>query len=116
MSGFRNPIPGTARLAARHLPPYQCVWATCEPDALSRAGDSRAFLMLPPGDNPANYSWSVSGRDVVLIGTGATDRRIIEACRALLRDGATKVAIIQGQDWRQSRLSIVRAKAVKNAA
>lgn len=116
VSGTRKPIPGTAKLAARRLPPYQCVWATCEPDSLYRAGDSRAFLMVPPGDYPASYSWPVSGHDVVLIGTGSTDRRIIETCRALLRDGATKVAIIQGLDWRQSRLSIVRAKAVKHAA
>ena len=113
----RKPIPGTAEFVALHRRyPVATCWATCEPDALSREKDTRAFLRLPPGDDPAAYHWPVSGREVVLIGTGVSDRRILATCRALLRNDALKITIIHGENWRTPHLTIVSAKAVRHAA
>lgn len=112
-----RPIPGAGAFAElqRKRPGMTC-WASCEPDAPSREHDARAFLMLPCGRDPAAYFWPVLGREVVLIGTGASDRRILATCRALLRNGALKIVIVHGESWRTPHLSVVTAKAVRHAA
>lgn len=117
MNASRQPIPGTAQFVALHrrYPAATC-WVTCEPDALSRESDTRAFLSLPPDHDPAAYFWPVSGHELILIGTGANDRRILATCRALLRNGALKIAIVHGESWRTPHLSIVSTKAVRHAA
>lgn len=117
MNAARRPIPGTAQFVALHqrIPAATC-WASCEPDALSREHDARAFLVLPGAHDPATYVWPVAGREIVLVGTGASDRRILATCRVLLRSGALKIAIVHGNDRRMPRLSIVAAKALRRAA
>lgn len=72
--------------------------------------------MLPHDADPAAYRWPVAGRELILLATGATDQRILATCRALLRHGALRIAIIHGVSWRTPRLSVVSTRAVNRAA
>lgn len=115
--GPPKPVPGSAKFTELHRkhPGVTC-WASCEPDVVNRERDSRCFLALPFWAEPADFRWPVAGHEIVLIGTGASDQRILDTCRALLRGGALRIAIVHGDSPRAPRLSFVAAKAVPHAA
>jgi hypothetical protein len=56
-------------------------------------------MVLRPGDNPAAYTWPVSGLDVLLVEWGDYDTNYLErSALALLRFGANLVLTIREAD------------------
>ena len=51
------------------------------------------FLVLPPGDDPRCYDWSiVEGLEVLIVWPGGSKNAVAELARALMNHGAIKVS------------------------
>jgi len=92
------------------LPPYvrephsglRTVWISAGPQAWERARawdrDERSGLVAPPGKDPEGYDWApmVRGRNVALIATDMAAEDAAALLRAVMRDGATSIAVLWG--------------------
>lgn len=64
------------------------------------SGRSGHALVLPPGGDPAAYSWPLNGRDAIVINRGEPEprERIVRLCEELVRAGAPLVLWINGEN------------------
>ncbi len=71
-------------------------------------------LVCPPETNPYQYGWPVGGLDVTVLDSGAGDDLLSALGRALIRDGATLVAIVP--DIGKRTTVIFRPQETRNVA
>ena len=102
----------------RRFPPYaaqvpaqvKTVWISAGPDAWSRAqrwkSDGTPGLVLPPGDNPADYIWPVEKFNVALIATDMPPDEAAALVRELMDAGAEVIAVLYGPSA-NSRMELI---------
>ena len=74
-------------------------------------------MVLPAGDDPAAYTWPVSGLDVLLVEWGDYDTDYLErSALALLRSGANLVLTIREADLVTGQMSPIYYREVNRGA